>query len=217
VSRIVLFDFDGTLIRGDCVTGLLRRLLRTTYWRWVPALLAMPLILGFLWWRTAQLPAMFYLWLAMVGRSEVEYRQACAAFVADFTRDPQQRVIQVAMQRLRAHVAAGDRVYIVTAANESLAQAIWAAIDGPPVTALIGSQLRRGLGGWLWVFHCIGPRKVRALARAGVRPPYDVAYSDSSKDLPMLRAARQRVLVEPSARTLRRVRRELGEFELIRD
>ncbi|MDP1697101.1 MAG: HAD-IB family phosphatase [Xanthomonadaceae bacterium] len=217
MSRVVLFDFDGTLIRGDCVSGLLRRLLSTSRWRRALALLAMPLLLGFMWWRTARLPAMFFLWLAMVGRSEAEYQQACAAFVADFTRDPQRRVIQVAMQRLRAHLAAGDRVYIVTAANESLATAIWAAIDGPPVSAIIGSQIRRGFAGWLWVFHCFGPRKLWALAQVGVLPPFAVAYSDSSKDLPMLLAAHQRVLVEPSARSLRRFRRALPEFELIRD
>jgi len=217
VSRVVLFDFDGTLIRGDCVSSLLRRLIFASMWRRVVALLALPLILGFLWWRTARLPATVFLWLATVGRSKAEYQQACAAFVADFTRDPQRRVIQVAMQRLRAHLAAGDRVYIVTAANESLAHAIWVAIDGPPVCAIIGSQLRRGVGGWLWAFHCFGPRKLWALARAGVEPPFDATYSDSSKDLPMLLAAHQRVLVEPSAQSLRRVRRALGEFELLRD
>ncbi|PKM02152.1 MAG: hypothetical protein CVV16_12660 [Gammaproteobacteria bacterium HGW-Gammaproteobacteria-6] len=98
-----------------------------------------------------------------------------------------------------------------------MAQAIWAAIDGPPVTAIIGSQIRRGFSGWLWVFHCFGPRKLWALAQVGVLPPFAVAYSDSSKDLPMLLAAHQRVLVEPSARSLRRLRRALPEFELIRD
>lgn len=213
----MLFDFDGTLIRGDCVSGLLRRLVATSRWRRALALLALPLVLGFLWWRTARLPATFYLWLATVGRSETEYQQASAAFVADFTRDRQRRVIQVAMQRLRAHLAAGDRVYIVTAANEALANAIWAAIDGPPVSAIIGSRLRRGFGGWLWAFHCFGPRKLTALARAGVQPPFDATYSDSSKDLPILLASRQRILVEPSARSLRRIRRVVHEFELIRD
>src|SRR3546814_4910510 len=83
-------------------------------------MLALPLVLGFLWWRTARVPATFYLWLATVGRSEAAYQQASAAFVADFTREPQRRVIQAAMRRLHAHLAAGDRVYIVTAANESL-------------------------------------------------------------------------------------------------
>lgn len=213
----MLFDFDGTLVRGDCVSGLLRRLVATSRWRRALALLAMPLILGFLWWRTARLPATFYLWLATVGRSEAEYRHASAKFVADFTREPQRRVIRVAMQRLRAHLAAGDRVYIVTAANESLAKAIWVAIDGPPVCAIIGSRLRRGLGGWLWAFHCFGPRKLTALAWSGVQPPFDATYSDSSKDLPMLLASRQRILVEPSARSLRRIRRAVPEFELIRD
>jgi len=217
VSRVVLFDFDGTLIRGDCVSALLRRLLYASHWRRVLALLALPLVLGFLHWRTARLPATFYLWLATVGRSEAAWRQACAAFVVDFTRDPQRRIMRVAMQRLRAHLAAGDRVYVVTAANESLAQALWAAIDGPPVSAIIGSRLRRGFAGWLWAFHCFGPRKLLALAQAGVQPPFAVAYSDSCRDLPMLGAARQRVLVEPSARSERSVRRALGAIEVIRD
>jgi phosphatidylglycerophosphatase C len=48
--------------------------------------------------------------------------------------------------------------------------------------------------------HCIGAAKIPALAEIGIIAPWDIAYSDSLMDLPMLRGARRPVLV--NARTV---------------
>ena len=56
----VLFDFDGTLVRGDCAAAWLRTRLTDSTWRKLVAGLTWPFLRpGFAWWRSAWLPASF--------------------------------------------------------------------------------------------------------------------------------------------------------------
>lgn len=217
MSRVVLFDFDGTLIRGDSATDLLRSLLRGRPLRRLCALLSLPLLLGFVHWRTASFAASWFLWLCTVGRAPGELARAQSAYVTAFAAQRERRLIACALARLRAHLAAGDRIYVVTAAGEELARAMWAAVDGPPVTAIIGSQTRPCLHGVVIAFHCYGPRKLVALRAHGVEPPFACAYSDSPRDLPLLRAAVQAFVVEPEPRAERALRAALGAVPVLRD
>lgn len=217
MSRVVLFDFDGTLIRGDSATDLLRVLLRGRALRRLCALLSLPLMLGFAHWRTASFAAGWFLWLCTLGRDAGELARAQATYIAEFAAQRERRLIACALARMRAHLAAGDRVYIVTAAGEALARALWAAVEGPPVAAIIGSRTRRFLGGHTTAFHCYGPRKLTALRAHGVEPPFACAYSDSPRDLPMLRAAAQAFLVEPKAKAERALLAALGSVPVLRD
>jgi len=67
-AATVLFDFDGTLVRGDCAAAWLRIQLRRDPLRRLAAGLSFPFLApGFAWWRSAWLPASFYTW--RIGQS----------------------------------------------------------------------------------------------------------------------------------------------------
>ncbi|HBK55339.1 MAG TPA: phosphoserine phosphatase [Xanthomonadales bacterium] len=216
MTPTVLFDFDGTLVRGDSFAAFLKLLLRDRPLRALPAVLGLPLLPpAFAWWPTARLAAAGYLWLATVGRAADELEAHRHRFLAQCGERRRQLLIVPAIERLRHHLDAGHRVAIVTGAEQRLARQLWSALDGPEVPVWVGSRLRPGFGGWLPERHCFGPRKLDALAEAGIVPPFSVVYTDSVRDLPLLRHAQHRVLVAPTAATVRRVRRVCGDVEVI--
>ncbi|PKM06434.1 MAG: hypothetical protein CVV17_02300 [Gammaproteobacteria bacterium HGW-Gammaproteobacteria-7] len=213
----VLFDFDGTLVRGDSGARFLKAMIEPSLPRRVLALAGVPLLLpAFSWWRSARAMTSAYLWLATVGRNADELDAMRRAFIARCVGRQDALLIAPAVQRLVGHLDAGHRVAIVTGSEERLARELWAALGGPAVPVWVGSRFRAGLGGWLPERHCFGPRKLHALAEAGIHPPFHTVYTDSARDLPLLRHARTPVLVAPGRSTLRRVRREFGDVEVIR-
>jgi phosphatidylglycerophosphatase C len=66
------------------------------------------------------------------------------------------------------------------------------------------------MSGWIAAEHCVGARKVEMLTAAGIAPPWSVVYTDSASDLPLLRLAKRRCIVNASRSALRRFKRELG-------
>jgi len=205
----VLFDFDGTLVRGDCAAAYLRSRLTDSTWRKLAAGVSWPFLRpGFAWWRSAWLPASFYTWLATVGRTPEALMEAREDFLQDCARRRDELLIAPAVARLEAHVAAGDRVVIVTGAEAELAKGLWRALGGRDVE-LIGSRVRPAFGGYIGVEHTIGPRKLAALARSGIHPPFAAVYTDSSVDLPLLCETARPVLVRPPRRDEQRVQKRL--------
>jgi hypothetical protein len=99
---------------------------------------------------------------------------------------------------------AGDDVAVVTACAELLAIPLCRAID--PRIHVVGSSLRRRLGGLVAGLHCHGARKVEMLAASGVDGEIVAGYGDNAADGPMLDLARTAVLVnlpEPAAEAMR--------------
>lgn len=213
----VLFDFDGTLVRGDCAAAWLRDLLGSHPLRRLLAGVSFPFLApGFAWWRSAWLPASFYTWLATVGRTDEALAEAREDFLRACAARREQLLITPAVARLHAHLAAGERVVIVTGAERQLARDLWRAL-GQPDVPVVGSSVRPAFGGWIGVEHTVGPRKLAALAREGIRPPFAAVYSDSARDLPLLCETARPVLVRPDRRSLVRVHRRLrGAIETLR-
>lgn len=216
-AATVLFDFDGTLVRGDCAAAWLRGQLRSHPLRRLAAGLSFPFLApGFAWWRSAWLPASFYTWLATVGRTQEALVEAREDFLRECALRRDELLIAPAVRRLHAHLEAGDPVVIVTGAEASLARDLWQAL-GQPAVPVVGSSVRQAFGGWIGQEHTIGPRKIAALARAGIRSPFAAVYSDSFWDLPLLCETARPVLVRPDPRSLARVHKRLrGAFELLR-
>src|SRR6185437_4739681 len=74
---------------------------------------------------------------------------------------------------------------------------------------VLASRLRAGRLGMRSVWHNVGRRKVELLARHGIEA-WQVAYSDSSQDLPMLALAAEAVLVNATPKLCKRVEKALG-------
>ncbi|MCE5233533.1 MAG: haloacid dehalogenase-like hydrolase [Mizugakiibacter sp.] len=208
--RVVLFDFDGVLVRGDSYEMFLRERFARARWRLLPLLPLLPFVplllrtvRGKMWLARACTR------LATLGCSEARFRAQADAFGRALARRPR-AFLREGVTALRRHLAAGDRVLIVSATEETLLGAILDEL-GLDAVERIGTRVRAGLFGIRAVPHNYGATKLRSLAERGIVPVWAAAYSDSLADLPMLAGAERAVLVNPSPRALVRFGRSLGE------
>lgn len=201
-TGVALFDLDGVLVKGDSF-ALFMRHAGAVGWRratgFAGVLMAAPLVL-FPGQRSRAIRVVVR--AALLGMSTEELHRRTAAFGTALAYDPR-RVLRGGLATAREHLAAGDRVIVVTASEEKLARAFLDAL-GLDKVELVASQARPTV-------HNRGAAKIRQLAARGVRPPWQVAYTDSLTDLPMLLGARRAVLVNASPRALARARAILGD------
>jgi len=205
-ARVVLFDFDGVLIRGDSFTLFMRARYKRSLGRKLLALLTSPvwLVLAIF---SRKLAAHFLVRVALLFVGAARYEQMATAFGVELARTPR-LFPREGILALRRHVHAGERVLVVTACEKTLARAILdeLGLAGVPVLA---STFRPGWLGMRVRRHNIGARKLVSLAEIGLTR-WDVAYSDSWRDIPMLRPATEPMMVNASPRTCKRVERALG-------
>lgn len=207
--RIVLFDFDGVLIRGDSFAAFVRARYRQSPWRLLLAVplvvLASPLALARRGrWRIVRLLVR----IGLLGVPEARYRDLAALFARAHAERPR-IFVREGISALRRHLAAGDRVIVVTGCEQHVARGLFDAI-GLDGFELVASRLECGWFGLRTGVHCFGARKPRELATAGLQPPWVVAYTDSAADAPMLREAEDAVLVNGTPQTCRALERALG-------
>jgi phosphatidylglycerophosphatase C len=214
---VAVFDLDGTLLRGDGSARLVRRLIFRDWYRAAPALAFAPVLAAMFFLPIARRYALTaVIWLATVGMAPDRFQAAVDEFAAGHAAQANQ--IPVVLDRLRAHLGAGDRVVIATGALEPLATAICRALGLRPVE-VFGARLchgrnfvwpSRACGMWSALPAATGPasygiEKVRRLTEAGITLPVAYAYTDSAADLPLLLAATHRFVVDPRPRRLRRI------------
>ena len=196
-APLVVFDFDHTLYDGDSGSHLFAWLIRRNPLRILAALLATPLLgpmVAFL--PTRRWGISGYVWIGSFGMHRVrEFDRVIDRYVAGHREEIARRLLPVALEVFAAHRERGDRVVVATGAPPELARAIlgFVAHEDVPV---IGTQVGPRLGGVKAVRHCHNAEKVRMLREHGYSG-IDVAYSDSSADLPLLQAARRPVVVNP--------------------
>jgi phosphatidylglycerophosphatase C len=205
-QRVVLFDFDGVLIRGDTFAMFMRERYARVRWRKGLVLVLGPwFMLTLPFSRRRVLRSLVH--LGLLGLDEARYRDLARAFAGALVRQPG-HFYREGLSTLRRHQAAGDRIVIATGCEESLVRGLLAELGVSDVEVL-ASRLRASRFGMRSEWHNVGRRKVELLARHGIEA-WQVAYSDSSQDLPMLALAGEAVLVNATPKLCKRVEKALG-------
>jgi phosphatidylglycerophosphatase C len=207
--RVVLFDFDGVLFRGDSFSALMRHHARQDWWRIVLALPLFVVCIPFIaWGRTRRRTLRLLVHTMLLGVSEQRYRAMAQEFGRGLAADAN-HFLQEGLQAIKAHAESGARVIVVTGCEDILARTILDEL-GLHQIELVASRLAAGRLGMRVSIHTFGPEKVRQLANAGINPPWDIAYSDSSTDADMLGAAHSAVLVNGKPGTHARLVARMG-------
>jgi len=205
-TRTVLFDFDGVLIHGDAFHLFMRELYRRSLLRKLAAVLALPwmvVVAPF----SRRLATRALIHVGLLGLNERRYKNVVHAFAESLVRRPRQ-FSRDGLQVLRRHQAEGDRVIVVTGCEHALVTHILDQLGLKEVDVL-ASQLRPGLLGMRVKLHNIGRRKPAQLAAFGVKE-WQVAYSDSLVDVPMLKPAGEVVLVNGTPKLCMKLEKALG-------
>ena len=209
-ARLVVFDFDHTLYDGDSGSHLFAWLIRRNPLRLLAALLATP-ILGPM---AALLPTRRrgvsgYVWIATFGmRRTREFNRVIDAYVMRHEGDIRRRLLPRALEVFADHRSGGDRVIVATGAPAELVRAILGFVSHQDVP-VIGSLVGPRLGAITATRHCHHEEKMRMLRERGYGD-IAVAYSDSAADLPLLKAARVPVVVNPKRNRIEFFRRVLA-------
>ena len=197
-APLVVFDFDHTLYDGDSGSHLFAWLIRRSRWRMLLALLIAPVagpMTAFLPTRRHGIRA--FVWAGTIGsRSRRDLDDLIDLYVVANTAGIRQRLLPIALDVLHRHREAGDRVVVATGAPPELARAILAFVAHEDVP-VVGTTVGRRFGAVIATRHCHHEMKMRMLREAGFEGEIAVAYSDSPADLPLLRAARRPVVVNP--------------------
>jgi len=206
VRRVVLFDFDGVLLHGDAFYLFVR----SRYERsWLRKLLVLPCLP----WLLLQLPfsrrrvARTLVHAALFGTGEQRYQAQARSYAAEMVRHSR-LFNRDALRQLRRHQQAGDRVIVVTGCEQALVGGILEQL-GLGDVELLASRLRPGWAGMRTGFHNIGANKLKALAKHGVHA-WQLAYSDSLMDVPMLKPAVEPVLVNGTPKLCKKMDVALG-------
>ena len=204
-AEVVVYDFDGTLVEGYIGAAFIHHLLRG--WRRALVLPFAPL--GFALMRfeaTRRAGVSLFLFFGALGRNVGTIEALAERFAETHPMRPRERELAW----LRADVRDGHRVVVATGAFEPLARVALRRLGVYPGVTLVASRLRPRWGGAGVARHCTGEAKLRALVEEGFPPPYVRAISDAAIDLPLLRAAREAVLVNASDRCRSKVRKAIG-------
>jgi phosphatidylglycerophosphatase C len=209
--RVVLFDFDGVIVRHQTLEMFFReRLSGAGRWRLLlalPVVPLVPLLIGSV--RGNRFLGRVFLRVTTFGRREASYRRMIDAYARAYARRPGV-FFRDAVATLRRHVDAGDRVIVVSGNDRQMVEAILDEVNLGG-HELVASQTRGGLFGMRFVRHNVDGAKVRALEREGIPRPWSVAYGDSLSDLPLLKAADAAKLVNPTPKIAKKAGRVLGD------
>ncbi|HWP09496.1 MAG TPA: HAD family hydrolase [Polyangiaceae bacterium] len=206
-ARVVVFDFDGTLVHGDSVTGFAIEYLRARPLRLLLMLPFLPLaLLLMLVGASRSAGVSFFWWLLTWGTRARVVGEALRTYTR---RTLAQRGNGATLAALADHDKKGDLVIVATAAPASVVHHLLRARGLPPAR-VVGTLVKRRFGGLVTRPHCIGAVKVRELERRLGITRWAEVYSDSALDLPLMRQASAVILVEPNAMSRSLVERALA-------
>ncbi len=212
-GELVVFDFDGTMFRGDSGYAMVAWMLRRNMLRLAVALMvspiALPLLLSV---ATRQQGISMFLWIATFASPIRDDADALVARYVEANGDAlRKRVFPQAVETLDAHRSRGDTVVVATGAADGLARAIL-HLAGYTDLPVVGSISKPDMGGRVIAQHCHAANKLRMLrAQIGIdAADRGMAYSDSPTTCRCCAQRCEPVVVNPNARDAAKFRRELG-------
>lgn len=200
-EKLALFDFDGTLIRGDSIARFSRFLFLRGFTGWGSML---RLLWQTLLWRLGKVKVEDVKSLALAPLKRLEAGRAealCREFVQTFLVP---RLYRDGVARLRAHAGQGDLVLLVSASPEVYLQHIREHL---PVQAVIATGSNQD---YQVTTNVVREEKItqirRWLAEQGLEVDWEAssAYGDSTNDLPMLSLVGKPHLVNPHQKAKKR-------------
>jgi phosphatidylglycerophosphatase C len=203
---VVVFDFDGTLVRRDSFLDFSSRYCVRRPWRllMVGATLPLALLAAA---RSFSAAASVLLWAMTLGASTRSFVIALRHYARDTLPDYANEAIFAELTR---HLEAGSRVFIATGSVPVLVRGLLRSRNLGPLP-IVGTRLRRRWGGLVAETHCTGENKVRELRRRFGIVGWRAVYTNSFADRPLLSHARDVTLVCPSSRTLLLTQRLIGQ------
>ena len=210
---VAVFDFDGTLINTDVAYQFINAFIKRSKIRRIAFGLLMPVLLPFLLNPKSRFVAMsVILWLAtfpLHGKTGADLFRMFAPRI--WGAPVNGRFYREALDALAAHRRLGHRVLIISGSPQELVTAAMGNQLNPPVE-ILGSQIVPFLGGLVYRHYCMREGKIQLARSTGVLDAgWDYGYTDSAHDIPLLFHCRHRFLVNPSPRTLRKVKTALPD------
>jgi len=210
---VAVFDFDETLINTDVAYQFINAHIKRSKIRRIAFGMLMPVLLPFLLNPKSRIIAMsVILWCATFPTHGKHPADLFRTFAPRIRRAPVNgRFYKEGLDALIAHRRLGHRVLIISGSPQELVAAVLENELNPSVE-VIGSQIVPCMGGLVYRHYCMRDGKIRLAREKGVlNGGWDYGYTDSAHDIPLLSHCRHRFLVNPSPRTIRKVKTALPE------
>lgn len=210
-APVAVFDFDGTLVSHDSATAFIKGLLLQSWPKTLAALLVSPLALPlFATHATRRFGISIYCWIATLGFDGRKLLKAARIFQRDYYQRHGANMFAEAVEKIREHQRRGHEILVLSGSMPWMIRLLL-RYHRIKVNRIIGTQGRKKWGGFIIKSHCYHQNKLEMAKRLGLDlKRWAYGYSDSSADLPLLAACKQRFLINPNKRTVRHYRRHFG-------
>lgn len=218
-KSIVLFDFDKTIVNKDIGFEFVVYALRKNVFRFLLAIPLTPLaFLSYVSVNHRYIGNSIFLWISTFGLSRKEIIKFRARFITDYLQSPRVKVYDKALSKIKHHHCNGDQIVIASGASCWMVTGVLKKLKINDVL-VIGSKEAYYLTGMICTKHCYAENKKRMIKQQVQRDLGQsiIGYTDSSADIPMLSLCDTKYLVNPTSRSLSKLKKYFGnDFELLK-
>jgi len=208
MTDVAIFDFDKTITSFDTCSGFLKfvcakRPLR----KFFATIFFLPLVVIFsvapYSMGVSRGVALFF-WVTTFGINKHSFESLLNDFLDLSFSGPEPKVYQNALAKIEEHQALGHEIIVISGTPKWMVTKVLERVNVSGVR-IMGSNVERFLGGYLFKEHCYADRKVKIISREfGEINGESWCYTDSRLDVPILAICDNKYLVNPSPRTLRK-------------
>lgn len=182
----VFFDVDGTLHSGDIFENYIRKLARRSYLR---TILCLPVLgIAFASHKISpdrRLSLSVLIWFLTFGLSRSSLERFDNDFINQFCAS--NCLHTKPWRELERHYREGAHLFLVSGSPENLVRRIYPNLSSDDRVTLVGSNLKRFMGGLCLSIRCVCSEKVRQVeSRTGKKTYFLAGYSDNRNDKPIL-------------------------------